>query len=128
MGLPNDSSFIADDIWNQGLHIQYEYIKNIRYRIITPRPHFVCAGTTRTETPLVLSPPTAMADNDNAAEVFVYMGEGTVAPNDVVRVRIDPSVREIPSYALSHLSTLEEVELHDNLKKIVDVHSPIAQP
>ena len=59
-----------------------------------------------------------MADNDNAAEVFVYMGEGTVAPNDVVRVRIDPSVREIPSYAFSHLSTLEEVELHDNLNKI----------
>jgi hypothetical protein len=69
-----------------------------------------------------------MAD-DNATDVFVYMGEGTVAPNDVVRVRIDPSVSEIPSYAFSRVITLEELELRDNLhKKLSQVHSPIAQP
>lgn len=38
----------------------------------------------------------SVAMADNAAEVFVYTGEGAVVPNDVVRVRIDPSVLVIP--------------------------------
>jgi hypothetical protein len=60
-----------------------------------------------------------MAD-DNAAVAFVYtgMGEGAVVPNDVVRVRIDPSVLVIPGGAFFQRCKLETIELHDGLRKI----------
>ena len=41
------------------------------------------------------------------------MGEGAVVPNDVVRVRIDPSVR-----TFFGRRKLEEVQLHDGLREI----------
>jgi hypothetical protein len=55
----------------------------------------------------------SMAVN-NAAEVFVYtgVGEGAVVPEDVVRVRIDPSVLSIPEYIFSQQYKLETIELH----------------
>ena len=62
-----------------------------------------------------------MADDINAvAEVFVYTGagEGAVVPNDVVRVRIDPSVRVIPSRAFYQRRQLQEVEFHNGLREI----------
>jgi hypothetical protein len=55
---------------------------------------------------------------DNAAEVFVYAGEGAVVPNDVVRVRIDPSVLAIPSRAFEDKYKLQVVQLHDGLREI----------
>jgi hypothetical protein len=55
-----------------------------------------------------------------SAEVFVYtgVGEGAVVPNDVVRVRIDPSVLAIPHQAFYQRRQLQEVELHDGLREI----------
>ena len=45
----------------------------------------------------------AMADTD-ATDVFVYtgIGEGAIVPEDVVRVRIDPSVLVLPGHAFSY--------------------------
>jgi hypothetical protein len=52
-----------------------------------------------------------MAEGSNA-EVFVYTGEvGAVVPQDVVRVRIDPSVTSIPDNAFDQRKCLTEVEL-----------------
>ena len=57
---------------------------------------------------------------DNAVDVFVYtgVGEGAVVPNDVVRVKIDPSVRVIPSRAFLQKPKLQEVEFNDGLREI----------
>ncbi len=55
---------------------------------------------------------------DNAADVFVYTGGGAVVPNDVVRVKIDPSVRVIPSRAFLQKPKLQEVELYNGLREI----------
>jgi hypothetical protein len=60
-----------------------------------------------------------MADND-AAEAFVYTRGGAVVPNDVVRVRIDPSELSIPEYAFYERRQLQKVELHDGLREICD--------
>jgi len=52
-------------------------------------------------------------------EVFTYMGEGIlVVPNDVVRVRVHPSVTEIPYRAFAERINLEEVELCEGLLEI----------
>jgi hypothetical protein len=59
-----------------------------------------------------------MADDNDATDVFVYMGEGVVVPRDVVRVRIDPSVLVIPEHAFFQRCKLETIELHDGLCKI----------
>jgi hypothetical protein len=58
-----------------------------------------------------------MAD-DNATDVFVYTGEGVVVPDDVVRVRIDPSVLVIPEHAFCQQCKLETIELHDGIREI----------
>ena len=58
---------------------------------------------------------------DDNAEVFVYtgIGEGAVGPDDVVRVRIDPSVRVIPEYIFKLREKLETIELQgDDLREI----------
>ena len=55
-----------------------------------------------------------MAEGDTAdAAVFVYtgVGEGSVVPNDTVRVRVDPSVFEMPAHTFQSNWELEEVEL-----------------
>jgi hypothetical protein len=59
-----------------------------------------------------------LAMADNAAEALVYMGEGSVVPRDVVRVRIDPSVLAIPEYAFKERTKLKKVQLHDGLREI----------
>jgi len=52
-------------------------------------------------------------------EVFVYMGEGgPVAPRDVVRARVHPSVTEIPPPAFNARSQLEELVLCEGLLEI----------
>ena len=53
-----------------------------------------------------------------AAEVFTYMGESSIVPNNVVRVRVHPSVTEIPHRAFAERNNLEEVELCDGLLEI----------
>ena len=55
------------------------------------------------------------ADND----VFVYTGEGgAIVPDDVVRVRVDPSVTSIPTSAFWGRKKLAEVELCEGLVEI----------
>jgi hypothetical protein len=57
----------------------------------------------------------------NAAdtEVFIYTGEGgAVVPQDVVRVRVHPSVTSIPAYAFWGRNKLAEVELCEGLVEI----------
>jgi hypothetical protein len=52
-------------------------------------------------------------------EVFIYTGEGgDVAPLDVVRVRVDPSVTSIPAQAFMGCKKLAEVELCEGLVEI----------
>jgi hypothetical protein len=53
------------------------------------------------------------------AEVFVYTGEGEAeVPDDVVRVRVDPSVTSIPYKAFDRRKKLAEVELYEGLVEI----------
>jgi hypothetical protein len=57
---------------------------------------------------------------DNTIEVFVYT-EGAVVPENVVRVRIDPTVLVIPDISANAFASrinLEEVELHDGIREI----------
>jgi len=66
-----------------------------------------------------------MAD-DTDADVFVYtgIGDGGVVPQDVVRVRIDPSVLVIPEGSKTQDNNfgqkykLETIEFHDELREI----------
>ena len=55
-----------------------------------------------------------------AAEVFVYMGEGGPVPSDVVRVRVHPSVTRIPANTFEYRRNLEAVELPEGLLEIGD--------
>jgi hypothetical protein len=60
-----------------------------------------------------------MSSNSTDAEVFVYTGEvGAVVPQDVVRVRVDPSVTLIPARAFLYHKKLAEVELCEGLIEI----------
>ena len=60
-----------------------------------------------------------MASNATDTEVFVYTGEGgAVIPRDVVRVRVDPSVRSIPANAFCERKKLAEVALCEGLVEI----------
>jgi hypothetical protein len=60
-----------------------------------------------------------MSAEGSNAEVFVYTGEvGAVVPQDVVRVRIDPSVTSIPDNAFDQRKCLTEVELCEGLVEI----------
>ena len=65
---------------------------------------------------------------DNAAAVFVYMGEGAVVPEDVVRVRVDPTVLVIPEEAFSHRKKKKRSSFMMVYVKLVSRHSAIAQP
>jgi hypothetical protein len=53
-------------------------------------------------------------------EVFNYTGAGAEVPDDVVRVRVDPSVTTIPLDAFSECKKLSEVELCEGLVEIGD--------
>jgi len=59
-------------------------------------------------------------ENPNAhADVFVYTGEGGMqAPQDVFRVRVDPSVTTISTKAFFQRKKLVEVELSEGLVEI----------
>ena len=55
----------------------------------------------------------------NIAEVFVYTGpDGESPPQNVVRVRVDPSVTSIPFNAFCERKKLAEVELCEGLVEI----------
>ena len=58
-----------------------------------------------------------MSDN-SSAEVFVYMGGDMVVPDDVVRVRVHPSVTAIPEKAFQNRWQLQEIELCDGILEI----------
>jgi hypothetical protein len=66
----------------------------------------------------------ANADDGNVvvamvAEVFIYTGNGGErVPEDVVRVRVDPSVTSIPTNAFNGRNKLTEVELCEGLVEI----------
>jgi hypothetical protein len=53
------------------------------------------------------------------ADIFIYTGEGgDEVPDDVVRVRVDPSVTSIPADAFHDCNKLTEVELCEGLVEI----------
>jgi len=56
-------------------------------------------------------------DSNNNTEVFTYT-EGAMVPEDVVRVRVHPSVTVIPEKVFKERTKLEEVELSEGLLKI----------
>ena len=56
--------------------------------------------------------------DDSSVEVFVYMGGDMVVSDDVVRVRVHPSVTVIPEKAFRNRQQLQEVELCDGLLEI----------
>ena len=56
-------------------------------------------------------------DSSNNTEVFVYT-EGAVVPEEVVRVRVHPSVTVIPEEAFCQQERLEEVELCEGLLEV----------
>jgi hypothetical protein len=60
-----------------------------------------------------------VGNNANDTEVFIYTGEGgAVVPQDVVRVRVDPSVRSIHDRAFYGRNKLTDVELCEGLVEI----------
>jgi hypothetical protein len=61
-----------------------------------------------------------MSNNASNAEVFVYTGEGgeRIIPDDVVLVRIDPSVSSIPYKAFYRRKKLAEVEQCEGVVEI----------
>jgi hypothetical protein len=61
-----------------------------------------------------------MSSNSTNTEVFVYTGRGADVPQDVVRVRVDPSVTSIPAEAFDTRKKLTEVELCEGLVEIGD--------
>jgi len=58
-----------------------------------------------------------MAESSSNTDVFLYT-EGMVVPDDVVRVRVHPSVTVIPDEAFHERKKLEEVELCEGLVEI----------
>eukprot|EP00579_Thalassiosira_antarctica_P000092 CAMPEP_0201867158 /NCGR_PEP_ID=MMETSP0902-20130614/1500_1 /ASSEMBLY_ACC=CAM_ASM_000551 /TAXON_ID=420261 /ORGANISM="Thalassiosira antarctica, Strain CCMP982" /LENGTH=495 /DNA_ID=CAMNT_0048392277 /DNA_START=11 /DNA_END=1498 /DNA_ORIENTATION=+ len=56
----------------------------------------------------------------NAQGVFVYMGQGSIVPEDVIRVRVHPSVRVIAARAFEGCYQLVEVKLSEGLDEIGD--------
>jgi hypothetical protein len=68
-----------------------------------------------------------MASNTDDAEVFVYTGEGGAeVPDDVVRVRVDPSVTSIPANSFYQCKKLAEVELCEASWKLGNGPSVVA--
>jgi hypothetical protein len=60
-----------------------------------------------------------MSSNANDSEVFIYTGNGGErVPDDVVRVRVDPSVTSIPVCAFYERKKLTEVELCEGVVEI----------
>jgi hypothetical protein len=60
-----------------------------------------------------------MASNDANTVLFIYTGDGgAVVPQDVVRLRVDPSVTSIPANAFRKRIKLTEVELCEGLVEI----------
>ena len=51
-------------------------------------------------------------------ETFIYMGGDMVVPQDIVRVRVHPSVTVIPGRAFNQRFKLEEIELCEGLLEI----------
>ena len=59
-----------------------------------------------------------MAEDGGDDDIFVYMGGDQVVPEDVRRVRIDKSVRIIPSDAFNGREHLIYAEFHDGIEEI----------
>mmetsp|Transcript_30503 Transcript_30503/g.61213 ORF Transcript_30503/g.61213 Transcript_30503/m.61213 type:complete len:149 (+) Transcript_30503:102-548(+) len=59
-----------------------------------------------------------MAEDRGGDEIFVYTGGDQVVPDDVVRVRIDKSVKIIPREAFQGRRHLIDVEFHDGIERI----------
>ena len=57
-------------------------------------------------------------NNNDTGEVFVYMGEGSVVPLDVIRVHVHNAVTAISEKAFANCTKLEEVELCEGLLSI----------
>ena len=57
-------------------------------------------------------------NNDDTEDVFVYMGEGSVVPDDVVRIRIHSSVSIIPRRVFSKCKSLKQIHLPSSITMI----------
>ena len=65
-----------------------------------------------------------MSAEDSNAEVFVYTGPGgNDVPQNVVHVRVDPSVTSIPFNAFGGRRKLIEVELCEGLLEMGNIPS-----
>ena len=63
----------------------------------------------------------------DAVVIFVYTGEGGLeAPDDVVRVLVDPSVTSIPAHAFEDRKKLTKVELCESLIEIGEHYLVVA--
>ena len=60
----------------------------------------------------------AGSSSNNATDTFVYMGEGSEVPRDVVNVQVHPSVRAIPDEAFQDCSKLEKVDISEGVVEI----------
>ena len=60
----------------------------------------------------------AGSSSNNATDIFVYMGEGSEVPNDVVSVRVHPSVRVIPNGAFQDHKQLKAVDISEGVIEI----------
>ena len=60
-----------------------------------------------------------LSANDNGAVVFIYDGANeNEVPDDVTRIRVDPSVTIIPALAFEEHGNLQEVELPEGITTI----------
>ena len=56
--------------------------------------------------------------SNNATDIFVYMGEDSEVPRDVVSVRIHPSVKVIPNGAFRDRKQLKMVNISEGVIEI----------
>ncbi|CAJ1945390.1 unnamed protein product, partial [Cylindrotheca closterium] len=75
---------------------------------------------TNAESPISKSNATVQSsmDNDESDTVFVYLGGNQKVPKDVIRVRIDPTVKKIEPSAFARCKGLTDVEFSENLVEI----------
>jgi len=68
-------------------------------------------------------------DNESASGFFLYAGGTVVIPDNVIHIRINPSVTTLPRKAFNNLPQLREVSLHEGIveikeKAFMNCHSP----
>ena len=60
----------------------------------------------------------AVSSSNNATDTFVYMGEDSNVPENVVSVRVHPSVTAIPNGAFQDKKQLKKVDISEGVVEI----------